>query len=70
MFLQKNHDISLSLVQLKRDLSKLGLKKKKIPEDIDAAVAIILQELKESGSFLGYRMMWNRLKYIYIYQRI
>lgn len=50
---------------LKKKLKKLGLKRHKIPEDIEAAVEIILKELNESGSCLGYRLMWNRLKYTY-----
>lgn len=60
-FLGKNGS-PISKRHLKRILKFLNLKRKRVDEDIDDCIAIILKELKQSGSCLGYKTLFNRLR--------
>lgn len=51
--------------QLQRIINGMGLKRKGITENLQKIVAAILTELDESGSCLGYKSMWHRLKIYY-----
>ena len=64
-FLSVTHGISLSLRQLKRILSKKGLKKREIAHDPRDIIAAIEQEVVRSGGSLGYRQMQLRLRLDY-----
>ena len=55
----------LSLSTLKRMLRELKLKRKLVIEDIEGAIFAILIEIEGSGSCLGYKSMWDRLKQKY-----
>lgn len=61
--LHQRHEISLSLRTLKRRMKSIGLKRRSIVESpIEEIAAAIILECTESGSCLGYRSMWARLK--------
>lgn len=55
-----NHDIPLSLRQLKRILSKQNLGRRRW-SSFDETVNAIQEELRGSGSCIGYRAMWQKL---------
>lgn len=59
------HGIELSIRHLKRILSRKGLRRRKCQSDPCKIVAAIEQELKKSGSLLGYRLMHQRLRLDY-----
>lgn len=62
-FLQSCNSIFLSERHLKRILKGLGLKRKCLPQsDINEIVESILKELNGSGSCLGYKSLWRRIK--------
>lgn len=56
------HGFSLSIRQLKRILSQLGLRRRKNQSDPVEIIAAAEDELKQSGSLLGYRLMHQRLR--------
>ena len=59
------HGYNIGLTQVKRVLKELGLRRrlnKGDESDIQDVVEAIAVELEGSGSCLGYRSMWNRLK--------
>jgi hypothetical protein len=62
MLLVAAHDIQLSLRQLKRILLRKGLRRQKNHSDPEVIVAAVEQELKKSGSLLGYRQMHQKLR--------
>lgn len=61
--LKKDHDISISLSTLKREISSMGLKRKNIVEsDLEDVCLAIMAQLESSGYNLGYRSLWSKLK--------
>ena len=62
MLLVAAHGIQLSLRQLKRILLRKGLRRRKNHSDPEVIVAAVEQELKKSGSLLGYRQMHQKLR--------
>lgn len=62
--LSKNGFI-LSYRHLQRLISDLGLKRKNLVESLPEITAAIVVELQGSGSCLGYKSMWQRLKQKY-----
>ena len=55
------HDRELSLRQLKRILARRGLKRRHNSSDVRTVLTAIEQELRGSGSDVGYRSVWQRL---------
>ena len=55
------HGIQLSLRQLKRILSRRGLRRRNNTSDMEDVLKAIATELNGSGSIVGYRGMWQRL---------
>ena len=64
-FLMLQHGIQLSLRQLKRILSRRGLRRRNNTSDMEDALKAIETELNGSGSIVGYRGMWQRLIHEY-----
>lgn len=65
LFLKK-HKMKTSISTIKRKLSALNLKKKLVPEsNITDIIKAIVNELYLSGNNMGYKSMWNRLKFNY-----
>ena len=65
-FLQRFHQIEMSLSTLKRRLRTYGLQKRKAEFSEDQVKNIIKQEIENCpSSLLGYRSMWNKLKRTY-----
>jgi hypothetical protein len=62
-FLSEYHEIDISLSTLKRRLKDYGLKRNNTDEE--RLRTIINNELKGSGSSLGYRAMWHSLRLEY-----
>ena len=57
------HAIIISTRTVKRILKRLNLKRRTpIMSPLEDVVAVILKEIEGSGSCLGYRTMWKRLK--------
>ena len=54
-----NHELNLSLRQLKRVLSKKNLGRRRF-SSFDEVVDAIEEELSSSGSVVGYRSMWQK----------
>ncbi|XP_003427718.1 uncharacterized protein LOC100680052 [Nasonia vitripennis] len=52
----------MSYRQLQRVLKNLGLRRKNKEENLDDIIICILSELESSGSCLGYKSLWHRLK--------
>lgn len=61
-FLLSCHGILLSLRTLKRTLKKMHLRRKGHVSQLVLAGSCILNELKGSGSLLGYRSMWHLIR--------
>lgn len=61
-FLISCHGINISLRQLKRILSKRGLHRRKRPSNLEDVINSIESEIQGSGSCIGYRAMWQRLR--------
>ena len=57
-FLMLQHGIQLSLRQLKRILSRRGLRRRNNTSDIEDVLKAIETELNGSASIVGYRGMW------------
>ena len=55
-----NHEIRLSLRQLKRVLAKQNLRRRRF-SSFDEIVDATEEELKGSGGIVGYRSTWQRL---------
>ncbi|XP_068737084.1 uncharacterized protein [Montipora capricornis] len=55
-----NHEVNISLRQLKRVLSKKNLGRRRF-SNFDEVVYAIEEELNSSGSVVGYRSMWQKL---------
>jgi hypothetical protein len=58
------HEIQISLAQLKRELRRLGLRRRpqqNVPIAIEQIVRAILRIIENSGQCLGYRTIWKRL---------
>ena len=60
-----SHGIQLSIRHLKRILARMGLRRRSLNSNFDAIVDRIEEELKGSGSTVGYRAMWQRLRVDY-----
>ena len=56
------HGINISLRQLKRILNTKGLRRRKHPSDLGDVINVIEMEIEGSGSCIGYRAMWQRLR--------
>ena len=61
-FLVLSHGIRISVRQLKRILQRLGLRRWGHHTDLGLVISAIEQELEGSGSCIGYRAMWQRLR--------
>ena len=61
-FLIAYHGINISLRQLKRILNTKGLRRRKHPSDLEDVINVIEREIQGSGSCIGYRTMWQRLR--------
>ena len=61
-FLVLAHGIRISVRQLKRILQRRGLRRKGHRTDLGLVINAIKQELEGSGSCIGYRAMWQRLR--------
>ena len=61
-FLLLYHGINISLRQLKRILNTKGLRRRKHPSDLLDVINVIEREIQGSGSCIGYRAMWQRLR--------
>ena len=61
LFLVISHGINLSLRQLKRILKAKGLGRRRNPSDLREVVQAVEEELRGSGSNIGYRQMTQRL---------
>lgn len=65
-FLADRHGICISLRQLKRILASLGLKRRNLPQTSPIEIiSAVIQELKGSGSSIGYKSLWKRFMNIY-----
>ena len=64
-FLEKYHDMSMSLSTLKRRLSQYNLKRNKTEVDLSDVERLIRNELDGPGSISGYRGMWHTLRVKY-----
>lgn len=61
LFLVLKHGIVLSIRQLKRILARKGLRRRKDKSDLETVLSVMEEELKGSGSVIGYRRMWQKL---------
>ena len=61
LFLVSVHGIRMSLRHLKRILRRLGCTRRRRQSDLDDVVQAVEEELRGSGSLLGYRAMHQRL---------
>ena len=61
LFLVSVHGIRISLRHLKRILRQLGCTRRRHPSDLNEVVQAVKEELRGSGSLLGYRVMHQRL---------
>ena len=61
-FLVLTHRIRISVCQLKRILQRRGLRRRGHPTDFGLVISAIEQEMEGSGSCIGYRAMWQRLR--------
>ena len=59
-----NH-VQLSVSHLKRILRRMGLKRKNLNFDIENVIQCISNELRGSGSSMGYRAMHQKLRSVY-----
>ena len=64
-FLEKYHDMSMSLSTPKRRLSQCNLKRNKTDVDLADVERLIRNELDGPGSISGYRGMWRTLRVKY-----
>ena len=64
-FLEKYHDMPMSLSTLERRLSKYNLKRNKAEVDLSDVERLIRNELDGPGSISGYRGMWHTLRVKY-----
>ena len=63
--LNKKHHIIVSISTIKRRLQSLNLRRKLVSEsDLVDIVTAIIKEMFLSGMNLGYKSMWDRLKFI------
>ncbi len=64
MLSTRNH-VQLSVSHLKRILRRMGLKRKNLNFDIENVIQCISNELRGSGSSMGYRAMHQKLRSMY-----
>ena len=64
-FLERYHDISISLRTLKRRLNAYGLKKKKHEVDVARVRDLIKVEMAHAGAQSGYRSIWHALRHVH-----
>lgn len=55
----------IPLRHLQRNIKAIGLKRKQIEEDLSEILSAVLKELEGSGSCIGYKTLWLRLKLKY-----
>ena len=65
LMLNTRHNIQLSVSHLKRILRRMGLKRRNLDFDIDNVIQCISNELRGSGSSMGYRAMHQKLRSVY-----
>ena len=65
LMLNTRNNIQLSVSHLKRILRKMGLKRKNLNLDIENVIHCISNELRGSGSSMGYRAMHQKLRSVY-----
>lgn len=61
-FLTVGHGIVISSRQLKRILRRRGLRRRGYYVDLGLVTSTIEQEMEGSGTCIGYRTMWQRLR--------
>ena len=61
LFLANVHCMYISLRHLKRILRRLGCRRRRFQSNLDEVVDVVQEELRGSGSLLGYRAMHQRL---------
>lgn len=61
-FLAVSHGIMISSRQLKRILRRRGLRRRGNHVDLGLVIGTIEHEMEGSGSCIGYRAMWQRLR--------
>ena len=61
-FLLFTHGISISLRQLKRLLRRKGLRRRQNYSDPAVVVGAVEREIQGSGSLIGYRLLYQRLR--------
>ena len=61
LFVTNVHCMYISLRHLKRILRRLGCRRRRFQSNLDEVVDVVQEELKGSGSLLGYRAMHQRL---------
>ena len=64
-FLAVCHGIAISLSHLKRLLRRFGLRRRPLggnESPMEEIVKAVHEEISGSGSMIGYRAMWNRLR--------
>ena len=59
------HNVRIGVSHLKRIRRKMGLKRKKLNFDIKNVIQCISNELRGSGSSMGYRAMHKKLRRVY-----
>ena len=64
-FLEKYHDMPMSLSTLKRKLCQYSLKRNKADVDLSDVERLIRNELDGPGNICGYRGMWHTLRVKY-----
>lgn len=65
LLLNERHNVQLSVPHLKRNLKRLRLRRRNLDFDIDNVIQCISNELKGSGSSMGYRAMHQKLRSVY-----
>ena len=61
LFLLNVHGIRISLRQLKRVLRYRGCRRRTFPGDLNEVIEVVEEELRGSGSVLGYRATYQQL---------
>ena len=63
--LSTRHNVRIGVSHLKRIQRKMGLKRKKLNFDIKNVIQCISNELRGSGSSMGYRAMHKKFRRVY-----
>ena len=62
MFLEKHHDVKMSIRTLKRRIKSYGLRRRQPDYDLDSVHAAIQDLIDGPGSMQGYRSIWHMLQ--------